>query len=200
MTASEYSQARSDLMDQYFGDAYPRTVHYDQETRLAHGVEVQGEWVEASAFLAELNALGPWPSTPPVVFGPPLDLRVVAGLQGTRRYCWRVGGAVTAANGSPCPECGSSDHKTLPAGVCGEFVEGGMLCNLAPGHDGAHVVDRATLTAERDAARAEVADLQGEVAELEKRIAELEDQVADLQGESFDFERAEFERDERPSR
>jgi len=60
--------------------------------------------------------------------------------------------------------------------------------------------EAAELRARAEKAEAELAEAQGEVAEIEARVAELEDQVADLQGESFDAERAEFERDERPSR
>ena len=72
----------------------------------------------------------------------------------TRRYCGRIGGAVTSESGR-CPECGAPivSHRTLPADVCGTWTRctrdcgaedgstphvHGHLCALAPGHSGEH--------------------------------------------------------------
>ena len=72
----------------------------------------------------------------------------------TRRYCGRIGGAVTSESGR-CPECGAPivSHRTLPADVCGTWTRctrdcgaedgstphvHGHLCGLAPGHSGEH--------------------------------------------------------------
>jgi len=72
----------------------------------------------------------------------------------TRRYCGRIGGAVTSESGR-CPECGApfTAHHALPDDVCGtwtrctrdcemQHAHGHLcalhLCALAPGHAGPH--------------------------------------------------------------
>jgi len=54
-----------------------------------------------------------------------------------RRYCWRVGGPVRAADGEPCPECGTVGERVLDERQCGEWTPHAP-CEWPVGHPGPH--------------------------------------------------------------